>query len=173
MLKKSRKISGLALLLFSLFVIGASAYIYQEATMTVSQTIVEVATITVQNSALGNINEGETKSYTKNDLATLGDAVTIDISSQPVYLYFDSDVQLLSSGYDDYTITVKFIQVQGSTHSVGDTVGTMSLGSPDISAVELDGTGLWKFDFEITTTAQSVDSDTETTVTIVVQAQSS
>ena len=173
MIRKGSKLSGLVFLIFSLMVAGVSAYVYQQATMTISQTIVEVATVTVQNSALGNINEGETISYTKATVSELGEAVTIDIQSQPVFLYFDSDVQLLLSSYDTYTITVKFIEVQGSTYSVGDTAATITLGTPDPAAVTLDATGLWKFDFEITTTAESVDSNSPTTVTIVVGAQSS
>lgn len=173
MIRKGSKLSGLVFLIFSLMVAGVSAYVYQQATMTISQTIVEVATVTVQNSALGNINEGETISYTKATVSELGEAVTIDIQSQPVFLYFDSDVQLLLSSYDTYTITVKFIEVQGSTYSVGDTAATITLGTPDPVAVTLDATGLWKFDFEITTTAESVDSNSPTTVTIVVGAQSS
>jgi hypothetical protein len=172
MLIKKSKTTGLALLLFSLFVIGVSAYVYEQATMTVTQTIVEVATITVDNSALGSINEGETIAYTKATVATLGDAVTVNIQSQPVYFYFDSDLDSLSASYSTYTITVKFIEVQGSTYSVGDTAATMTVGSPDPAAVTLDATGLWRFDFEITTTAQSVSSDTPTTATIVVSAES-
>jgi hypothetical protein len=164
---------GFTLLMFSLFVVGVSAYVYQEATLNITQTIIEVATFTVQNSALGNIYEGETKSYTETEVGSLGDAVSIVITEQPVYLYFDSDVQLLSSAYSTYTITVKFSQVQGSTYSVGDTAATISLASPDPSAVTLDATGEWKFDFEVSTTAESVDVDTGTTATIVVQAQSS
>ena len=172
MIKKGSKLSGILLLVFSLMVAGVSAYVYQQATMTVTQTIVEVASITVQNSALGNINEGETKSYTKGDVASLGEAFTIDIQSQPVYLHFDSDIDSLSGSHDTYTITVKFIQVQGSTFSVGETAVTMTIGSPDPAAVTLDATGLWKFDFEITTKAKSVNSDTPTTATIIVSAQS-
>jgi hypothetical protein len=172
MIKKRSKVTGLALLLLSFFVIGVSAYVYQQATMTVTQTIVEVATITVDDSVLGSINEGETISYTKATVASLGDAVTVNIQSQPVYLHFDSDLDSLSGSYSTYTITVKFIEVQGSTYSVGDTAETMTLGSPDPAAVTLDATGLWRFDFEITTTAQSVNSDTPTTATIVVSAES-
>ena len=172
MIKRTTKSTGIVLLLLSLFVVGVSAYVYQTATMTVTQTIVEVATITVQNSALGNINEGETISYTKADEATLGEAVSINILSQPVYLHFDSDIDSLSGSYDTYTITVKFIEVQGSTYSIGDTAATMTIGAPDPAAVTLDATGLWKFDFEITTTAKSVSSDTPTTATIVVGAES-
>jgi hypothetical protein len=172
MLKKSSKLTGIIFLLFSLMVAGVSAYVYQQATMTVTQTIVEVATITVDSSTLGNINEGETISYTKATVGTLGDAVTINIQTQPVYLYFDSDLDSLSGSYSTYTITVKFIEEQGSTYAVGDTAATMTLGSPDPAAVTLDATGLWRFDFEITTTADSVDADTPTTATIVVSAQS-
>ena len=172
MIKKSSKYSGLLFLIFGLMVAGVSAYVYQQATLTITQTIVEVATITVDSSTLGNINEGETISYTKATVATLGDAVTIDIQSQPVYLYFDSDLNTLSGSYSTYNITVKFIEVQGSTYSVGDNPVNMTLASPDPAAVTLDATGLWRFDFEITTTAGSVDANTPTTATIVVSAES-
>lgn len=172
MVQKETKMIGLAFMTFSLLVVGVSAYVYQLTTLTITQNIVEIATITVQNSALGDINEGETIAYTKATVATLGEAVTIDIQSQPVYLYFDSDIDSLSSSYDTYTVTVKFIEVQGSTYSIGATAATMTIGSPDPSAVTLDATGLWKFDFEITTTTESVDADTPTTATIIVSAQS-
>ena len=171
MIKKGSRVSGLVLILLSFFVIGVSAYVYQQATMTVTQTIVEVATITVDSSTLGNINEGETISYNKSTVASLGDAVTVNIQSQPVYLYFDSDLDSLS-GYSTYNITVKFIEVQGSTYSVGDNPVNMTLASPDPAAVTLDATGLWRFDFEISTTAGSVDVDTPSTATIVVTAES-
>jgi hypothetical protein len=85
----------------------------------------------------------------------------------------DSDVQLLSGSYSNYTIRVKFIQVQGATYSVGDTAATINLATPDPAAITLDATGEWKFDFEVTTTADSVDANTPTTVTIDVLAQSS
>lgn len=172
MIKKTSKTTGILLLLFSVFVAGVSAYVYQQATLSVTQTVVEVATFTVQNSALGNINEGQTKSYTKTEVTSLGEAVALDIQSQPVYLHFNSDLDTVSGSYDAYSITVKFIQVQGSTYSVGDTAATLTLGSPDAAAVTLDATGVWKFDFEITTTADSVDSDTPTSVTVTVTAES-
>jgi hypothetical protein len=172
MIKKGSKYSGLLFLIFGLMVAGVSAYVYQQATLTVTQTIVEVATITVDSSTLGNINEGETKSYNKTTVASLGDAVTVNIQSQPVYLHFDSDIDSLSGSYGTYNITVKFIEVQGATYSVGDIAANMTLASPDPASVTLDATGLWRFDFEITTTANSVNADTPTTVTIVVSAES-
>jgi hypothetical protein len=172
MIKKGTRVTGLVFLLLSFFVIGVSAYVYQQATMTVTQTIVEVATITVDNSVLGSINEGETIAYTKATVATLGDAVTIDIQSQPVYLYFDSDLDSLLGSYSTYNITVKFIEVQGGTYAVGDNPVNMTLVSPDPAAITLDAIGLWRFDFEITTTADSVDADIPTTATIVVSADS-
>jgi hypothetical protein len=172
MLKKGSRTAGIALIIFSIFVIGVSAYVYQQAQMTLTQTIVEIATLTVQNSALGTINEGETKSYTKAAVATLGDAIILTTTTQPVYLLLDSDVDSLSGSYSDYTIVVKFIQVQGATYSVGDTAATITLAAPDPAAITLDAIGEWKFDLEVTTTASSVDADTPTTATIDVYAQS-
>jgi hypothetical protein len=48
----------------------------------------------------------------------------------------------------------------------------MTIGTPDPAAVTLDLAGTWVFDFEVTTTADSVDGDQPTTVTIVVTAES-
>ena len=155
---------GLFFILLSFSIVTVSAFVYESAQQTVTQTVQEVATLTLQNSALGNLEEGETKTYTKTggggdiELATLGDAVSITSTKANVYLHFDSDLDALAD-YSTYTITVKFSQVQGSTYSVGDTACTLTMASPYYSSVDLDAVGTWKFDYEITTTAGSVDAD--------------
>jgi len=170
---KKKSLIGFLFVLLSLSIAVVSAFVYEQSQLTVTQTIKEIATLTVQNSALGNIEEGETKSYTKATVSTLGNIINITTTKDNVYLHFDSDLGSLSSYYTTYTITVKYAAVgSGSSHNIGDTACTMTLGSPDPSAVTLDKSGTWRFDFEITTTAKSVSSDQPTTVTIIVTAES-
>ena len=127
----------------------------------------------MQNSALGNIEEGETKSYTKATVSTLGNIINVTTTKDNVYLRLNTDIDSLSTYYTTYTITVKYAAVpNGSSKIVGDPACTCTLASPDPSAVTLYKTGTWRFDFEITTTAKSVSSDQATTVTIVVTAES-
>jgi hypothetical protein len=171
MIKKGSKYSGLLYLIFGLMVAGVSAYVYQQATLTVTQNIVEIATLTVKNSDLGNINEGQTLTYTSSGVPNLGAAVTITTTTQPVYLYFDSDVDSLSGSYSTYDITVKYNTVPTGGTGSGDAC-TMTLSSPSSAPVTLDAIGTWVFDLEITTTSQSVNANTPTTVTIVVSAES-
>ena len=172
MIKKGSKLSGILLLVFSLMVTGVSAYVYQQATMTVTQNIVEVATITLKNSALGDINEGETKVYTSTEIANLGSAITITTTTQPVYLHFDSDIDSLGGSYSAYDINVIYDTVPGGGSGSG-TACVLSLGSPDYSSVTLDAVGTWIFDLSVETTTDSVDADTPTTVSIIVGAESS
>ena len=173
-MKKKSRIMGVLLLALTFSVITVSAHVYQQSQMTVTQTIIkEIATITLQNSALGNINEGETKSYTKDDVATLGNAIQLTTTAANVYLHLNSDLDS-QSNYSTYSITVKFSTVPGgSAHIVGNTACTMTKVAPDPAGVNLDVAGTWRFDFEVTTTANSVNSDTPTTVTIIVTAESS
>lgn len=160
--------------LLSLMIITVSAFVYESATQTVTQTIQDVATLTLNNAALGNIEEQETKSYTKTEIPALGNIVSTTTAKNNVYLHFNSDLDSLDTYYTTYTITVKCGAVPGgSSHSVGDTVATMTIATPDLAAVTLDIAGSWTFDFEITTTAKSVSSNQATSVTIVVTAESS
>ena len=171
MMKK--RLVGFALLLLSFAVIGVSAYVYETANIAITQTVKDIATLTVQNSALGNIEEGQTLSYTKATVSSLGSILNLTTTKDNVYLHFNSDVDSLSAYYSTYTITVKYAAVgAGSSHNVGDVACTMTLASPDPSGVTLDKIGAWRFDFEITTTAKSVSADQPTTVTIVVTAES-
>lgn len=170
---KKRTLIGILFILLSFSIVCVSAYVYETAQQTVTQTIKEIATLAVNNAALGNIEEGETKSYTKSDISSLGNIVNITTTKDNVYLKFNSDLDSLTTYYTTYTITVKFAAVPGgSTYSVGGTACTMTLASPDPSAVTLDKAGSWRFDFEITTTAKSVSSDVPTTATITVTAES-
>jgi len=169
----NKKSMGIMLILMSVGIATVSAYVYETAQHTVTQTIQQVATLTLNNSALGNIEEGQTISYTKATVSSLGDIVTVTTTKDNVYLHFDSDIDSLSTYYTTYTITVKYAAVgSGSSHSVGQTACTITMASPDPAAVTLDVDGTWRFDFEITTTAKSVSAEQATTATIVVNAES-
>lgn len=168
-----KRVVGFSLLLLSLLVVVVSAYVYETGNIAVTQTVKNIATLTVQNSALGNIEEGQTISYTKATVSTLGNILNLTTTKDNVYLHFNSDVDSLSAYYTTYTITVKYAAVgAGSSHNVGDVACTMTLAAPDPTGVTLDKTGAWRFDFEITTTAKSVSADQLTTVTIIVTAES-
>jgi hypothetical protein len=157
----------------SLTVVLVSAFVYETAQHTVTQTVRDIATLTVQNSALGDIEEGETRGYAKTNASALGNIINVTTTKDDVYLHFNSDIDSLSTYYTTYTITVKYAAVgSGSSHNVDDTACTMTLASPDPSAVTLDKSGTWRFDFEISTTAKSVSSDQPTTATIAVTAES-
>jgi len=165
------KVLGVLFILLSLSIVFVSAFIYESAQQTATQTIKEIANITLKNSALGDIEEGETKSYTKGTVPDLGAAINITTTKTGVYLHLDSDIDSLNSYYTTYNVTVKFATVPGGSHSVGDPACILTLTSSD-AAINLDATGLWIFDFEITTTAKSVSANQPTTVTIVVTAES-
>lgn len=164
---------GIVFILLSLGIVSVSAFVYQQSSLTVTNTIKEIAALTLQNSALGNIEEGQTLLYTPTNQSDLNQIINVTTTKDNVYLHFDSDLDLMSGNYTTYNIVVKIDTAPGtSSHNPGDTVCTLSIGTPDHSSVTLDKTGDYKFDFEITTTAQSVDSDQNTTVTITVSAES-
>ncbi|MDH5440685.1 MAG: hypothetical protein OEZ48_02335 [Candidatus Bathyarchaeota archaeon] len=168
----AKSLVGVLFLTLSFSIVAVSAFVYEQASQTVTQTIVNVATITLQDSALGSIDEGETKTYTNVTVASLGDAISIT-TTKAVYLHLSSDVDILSSDYTMYDIVVKFDTVPGgSSHTSGQTACTLTLASPSYSSINLDVAGSWTFNFEITTTASSVSSDQPTTVTITVSAES-
>ena len=170
------KISRLLGILFIILSIGisiASAYIYEQATLTVTQTIQDIATLTLTNAALGTIEEGQTILYTPSNTSALDNIISVTTTKNGVYLHLDSDLDSQSSNYATYNIVVKYDSVPvGSSHSSGETACTLTLSSPDYSSIELDVAGTWTFDFEITTTPQGVSSDIQTTVTITVSAES-
>lgn len=168
-----KRTMGVLFVLLSILIATVSAYVYQSAQQNVTQTIQNVATITLNNAALGSISEGETISYTKANVTALGNAASTTTTRANVYLHFNSDLDSLNTYYSTYTITVRYATVpSGSSHSVGQTASTMTIASPDPSAVTLDLAGSWTFDFEITTAAKSLSSNQATTVTIVVTAES-
>jgi hypothetical protein len=166
-----KRIIGISLLLLSLSIAAVSAYVYESADTTITQTVKNIATLTVQNSALGNIEEGQTIGYAKGNMSSLGNMLNLTTTKTGVVLHFNSDLDLLNTYYSTYTITVKYA-VAISGHTVGETAATMTLASPDPTGVTLGTAGDYRFDFEITTTAKSVSSDQATSVTIVVTAES-
>ena len=168
-----KRIVGIAFLLFAVLIITVSAFVYDQAQQTIGQTVTNVATITLKNSALGNLEEGETKSYTKANVTNLGEAISLTTSKANVYLHLNSDIDTLTTYYTTYTVTVKYITVPtGQEALIGTTAATMSIASPDPSGFALPAAGSWAFDFELTTTAEAVSSDQATTATIDVTAES-
>lgn len=168
----NKKIIGVFFILLSILIVFVSAFVYETATQTVTQTITNIATLTLKNSALGTIEEGETKSYTNVTVADLGAAISITTTKAGVYLHLNSTIDSLSAYYTTYNVTVKFATVPGGSHSVGEIAYTLTIASPDPAAITLDFAGSWTFDFEITTTAKSVSANQDTTATIVVTAES-
>jgi hypothetical protein len=168
-----KKIAGFAFVLLSVVIMSVSAIVYESTQQTASQTIIDVATINLKNFALGNLEEGETKIYTKAEVPDLGGAISASTTKANVYLHLNSDIQTLDTLYETYTLTVKFAIVpSGSTHSVGQTAATLTMASPDFDSITLDAAGSWVFDFELETTAKLVSSDQSATATIVVTAES-
>ena len=169
----NKKIAGIVFVIFSIMIATVSAYVYESAQQTVGQTVVNVATLTLKNSALGNLEEGETRSYTKADIANLGAAISLTTSKANVYLHLNSDIDSLTAYYTTYTVAVKYITVpSGQEALIGQTATTMTIASPDPSGFTLPAAGSWALDFEITTTAKSVSSDQASTATVVVTAES-
>lgn len=168
----NNKILGVFFVLLSILIVSVTAVVYETAQQTVTQTIKNIATLVLNSPALGNIEEGETKSYTKADVVALGDAINITTYKANVYLHLNSDVDSLNAYYTTYTITIKYATVPGgSSHSTGQIAAIITIVSPDPAGIGLDVAGSWTFDFEITTTAKSVSSDQATTVTIVATAE--
>ena len=170
-----RRMIGTFLIIMSLIIVSVSALVYEQASNTVTQTIVDVATITLNQGTLGNLEEGQTILYTASNTSSLNDIIGLTTSKANVYLHFDTDLDGQSSNYATYQIVVKVGDTVpgGSSNSTGDTTATLTVASPDTtSGVALDAAGDWTFDFEITTTASSVSSDQPTTVNITVSAES-
>ncbi len=171
LLKKS--LVGVLFILLSFVIISVSAFVYESAQQTATQTVKEIAAVTLKNSALGNLEEGETKTYTKTDVANLGAAIMLTTTKDSVYLHLSSDLASQSTYYTTYNVVVKIAtKPTGGSHTVGETVATLSLASPNSGAIDLDVLGSWTFDFEVTTTAKSVTADQATSVTIAASAES-
>jgi hypothetical protein len=170
-IKKGSKVSGLLFLLFGLMITGVSAYFYQHTTMTVTQKNAEVATITLKNFDLGNIKEGETKTYTSSEVANLGEAIKITTTTEPVYLHLDSNLDTLGSLFSTYKISVLYKTVP-PTGTYSGTASSITLSSPEPPYIVLNVTGTWVFDLSVEIAANSVDSNTPTIVTIIASAES-
>lgn len=169
----NKKYKIAALLLCFMSIAAVSAYVYEMGQVQVTQTIINIATLTVSNSALGDIEEGQTITYTKAATTSLGDIVSLTTTKDGVYLNFTlSDTSVLTTYYSTYQIVIKFAAIgTGSTHVIGDVACTVTLGAPNPASVTLDKVGTWSFDFEVTTTAKSVSADQPTIATVTVTAQ--
>lgn len=168
-----KKIAGIAFVLLSIAIMSVSAYVYESGQQTVSSTVINIVTLNLKNSALGNVEEGQTFSYDKNNMTNFGAAISLTTAKPLVYLHLDSDIQNLNASYATYTLTVRYITVPGgSARSVGGTAATLTILAPDPAPISLDLAGSWAFDFELTATAKSVTLDQTATATIVVTAES-
>jgi hypothetical protein len=165
--------AALIFFFFSFSIVGISAIVYEQAAQTITQTIVNVVNINLDNVDLGTINEGETRFITKEDVPSLGDAITVEVDeSVPlVNVNLDSNLDELAAIYSVFDVIVRFSQVVGESHSVGDVACVLSIGSDDFSSIELDESGTWKLDFEVVTSAKSVDVDKTSAITLVVSAE--
>jgi hypothetical protein len=171
MLKK--RFMGIAFVLLSVVIVSVSAFVYETAQQTLTQTVKEIATITLKNSAFGDLEEGNTTTYTKTNVTNLGAAITLTTTRADVKLHLNSTLASQSAYYSTYNVVVKIAtKPTGGTHAVGETVATLSLASANSTAINLDVLGSWTFDFEVTTTAKSVTADQATSVTITVTAES-
>ncbi len=169
-----KKIAGIAFVLLSIAIMSVSAFVYEQAQQTIGQTIVNVATITLKNSVLGNLDEGETRSYTKAQVTELGAAITVN-PTKAVYMHLNSNIDALSSYYTVYTLTVRcFSAPGGSGISAGDVVATLTLAAADSTSISLGTAGSYVFDFELQTTAAALPqgvASQATTATIIVSAE--
>lgn len=172
MIQMKKKIAGIAFVLLSIAIMSVSAYVYESGTQTLQQTVKNIATLTLKSSILGDLEEGETRSYTYPTVPEFGSAISITTGKAGVVLKLDSDIQDLTETYSDYTLTVLYATVPGGSHSSGDTAATLTILAPDPPAITLDATGTWTFDFALTVTAKSVTSDSTAIATIYVTAES-
>jgi len=169
-MKKS--FAGILFIAMSLGIVVASAFIYDQASQTTTQTIVNVASLTLNNAALGNIEEGETIVYTAPATSAVDNVVSLTTAKNNVYLHFDTDLEGQTTYYDTYQIEVVVDTAPGGS-SLSGTVTTLTIGSPDTaSGIDLDVMGDYVFDFQVTTTAKGVSANQATTVNIAVTAES-
>ena len=163
-----KKIAGIAFVLLSIAIMSVSAYVYEQATQTIGQTVQNIATLTLKSSSLPPLEEGQEMTYTKAQVPELGSAITLVTTKAGVVLRLNSDIeQFLSSTspYAGYTIVVRY---PGAS-----TVATLTPAAPD-TAITLGAAGSYVLDFELTTTAKSsLTADVSTTATIIVTAESS
>jgi len=166
---KLKRITGLMLILLSLIIVLVSAFVYESQTNTVTQTITEIANITLDPAALGSIEEGETILYTATNTSALDQILTVTTTKASVYLHFNTNLDGQSGNYTTYEIVVMVDTQPGS--SLSDPVATLSIANPN-TVIDLVDIGTYIFDFQVTTTAQQVSANTPTAVTITVSAES-
>lgn len=163
-----RSLTGITLIAMSLMILVVSAFVYDQASQTTTQTVVNVASISLGNAALGNINEGETILYTPANTSALDNILDITTAATNVYLYFDSDLEGQTTNYDTYQIEVIVSSAPGGS-SLSGTIATLTMAAPDTATgITLDVIGNYVLDFQVTTTAQAVSSNQDTTVNITV-----
>ena len=132
-------------------------------------------TIILNQGILGNINEGQTMFYTPSNTSSLNDIVIMTNTQANISLYLDTDLDAQGDIYATYQIDVKVGDTipNESNYSTGDTIATLDMANPDTaSGVTLDVAGDWTFDFEITTTANTMSLDQSTIVKITVSVKS-
>ncbi len=165
-----KKIAGLTLIALSCVIVFVSALVYEQQSQTTTQTITEVASLTLGNAALGNIEEGDTILYTPANTSSVNNILTVTTGKANVFLHFDTNLDSQSANYATYIIDVIVDTAPGS---LSGTVATLTIANPDTTVgVNLDTAGTYIFDFQVTTTAQQVSSNTPTTVNIIVSAES-
>jgi hypothetical protein len=169
-----KNLIGILFVLMGVIIISVSAYVYESAQLSLTQTVKNIATITLKSSALGDLEEGQTALYTSANVSSLGAAITLTTTKANVYMHLtSSDLAGQSAYYTTFDVAVKIAtKPSGGSHSVGETVATLTLASPTSGGINLDVLGTWTFDFEVTTTAKSVTADHATTVTITTTAES-
>ena len=169
---KIKKIAGLTLISLSFVIILVSAFVYEQQEQTTTQTITEVASITLGNAPLGPIEEGETILYTATNTSGLDQILTVTTGKDHVYLHFNTNLDSQSGNYSTYQIDV-LVDTEPGGSSLPDPVATLTIASPDTSSgIDLAVAGTYIFDFQVETTAQQVSADKPTTVNITVNAES-
>jgi hypothetical protein len=80
MLKHQGACSGLILLFSLILISGSTAYVYEQTNQRLSQTVLDVVTFNLNNQALGGIRESETRTFTEEDVSSIGDAITVCVT---------------------------------------------------------------------------------------------
>ena len=109
-------------------VVLVSAFVYEQASQTTTQTIIEVANLSLNNAVLGNIEEGETILYTAGNTSAVSNILSVTTTKANVYLYFNTDLDAQSGNYNTYQIEVIADTVPGGS-GVGGTIETLTIGS--------------------------------------------
>jgi hypothetical protein len=167
-----KRIIGLLFIALSFSIVVTSAFIYEQASQTTTQTIIEIASITLNNAALGNIEEGDTILYTATNTSAVDNVISVTTGKDSAYLHIDTDLEGQSTYYNTYQIEV-VVDTKPGTSTLSGTVATLTIGSPDTAAgIDLDVAGSYVFDFQVTTNAKQVTTDQGSTVNITVSAES-